>query len=244
MFYNPALISQLRARPITPGAVTGTSAMMAPAPGAPQGTGVGGTPPAGQPTWGQGMFGSAYARAGNNKVNLPYFEEDRNRLGGMLGGQSPFAGGEWGGLIAQLQDRAAGRGPSIAGDAFNQASQSTQAAIASMSRGSGSAAAGRQGLIQQGRVGQGMAQGYASARNQEMMGAQSALTQALSQRDQLNQNAYLDILARQLGLSKDQLVALQGNQQDASNRRAQDKAASAAKWNAIGGAAGGLGSIF
>lgn len=57
----------------------------------------------------------------NNKLNetrnrldarLPYFEEDRNRLGGMLDGRSPYAGQEWGGLISQLQQQASGKGPS------------------------------------------------------------------------------------------------------------------------------------
>ena len=240
MYFNPALMSQLRARPVAPGMQPPMqgSPMMGAAPGAP---GAGGSP-------GSGLGGGLGRYFGSPKkgtaVNLPYFEEDRNRLGGMMDGQSPYASGNWGSLISQLEDRAAGRGPSIAGDAYREGAMNTQNAIASQARGSGSAAAGRQGLIQQGRISQGMAQGYASARNQEMVGAQGALTQALGSRDQLNQNAYLDLLAKQLGLSKDQLMALQGNQTDATQRRMQDKQLTAAKWSAVSGAFGGLGSIF
>ncbi len=143
---------------------------------------------------------------------LPYFEEDRARLGSMLDGRNPYAGAEWGSLIGQLQNRAMGNGPSITMDAYRQASQDNVNALGAMSRGAGTAAAARQAMIQQNRVGQGMASGLVSARNQEMIGAQGALTQALGQRDQLNQNAYLKILGAQLGLSEQQLQALLGNQ--------------------------------
>lgn len=245
MFYNPALIAQLRSRPVGPG-VPGVP-LTAPAPGSPgQGQpqlgGLGNALVSGgaaKPGWVQ----NAIQQYQLSNVQLPYFEEDRSRLGGMLGDRSPFAGAEWGGLISGLQDRAAGKGPSIAGDAYRSAAMDTTAALGSMARGSGSAAGARQALIQQGRVGQGLAKGYADARNQEMIGAQSALASALSQRDQLNQGAYLDLLAAQLGLSRDQLAALQGNQQYDAQKRAADAQKSAAKWNAIGGALGGLGSI-
>jgi hypothetical protein len=44
-------------------------------------------------------------------MNLPYFQQDRDRLQGLLNGQSPYAGAEWGGLIGQLQQQASGQGP-------------------------------------------------------------------------------------------------------------------------------------
>lgn len=82
-----------------------------------------------------------------------------------------------------------------------------------MSQGSATPGAARQAMIQQGRTGQGMAAGLATARTQEQLGAQGALTQALGARDQLNQGAYLNVLAQQLGLSEAQLRAMMGNQQ-------------------------------
>lgn len=180
----------------------------------------------------------------NPDVHLPYFPEDRERLGGLMDGQNPFAGQEWGGLIKQLQDQAAGRGPSLAMDAYRTASQDTTAGLSSMAHGSASPAAARQAMIQQGRVGQGLAAGLATARTQEQMGAQSALAGALGQRDTLNQNAYLDVLAKQLGMSRAEMEALAGNR-DARNAKAiADKQASAAKYNAIAGGLGAVGGLF
>jgi hypothetical protein len=60
-------------------------------------------------------LGIAYAKNNPDKLfgdkqpdpkyvaQMPYFEEDRKRLGGMMDGRSPFAGEEWSGLINQLQ---------------------------------------------------------------------------------------------------------------------------------------------
>jgi hypothetical protein len=67
-------------------------------------------------------------------------------------------------------------------------------------------------MLQQGRIGQGMASGLATARTQEQLGAQGALAGALGQRDQLNQGAYLSVLGAQLGLSEAQLRAMIANQ--------------------------------
>lgn len=197
----------------------------------------------GQPGQGPGGLLGAGQRALGNGTNmnpqLPYFEEDRQRLGGLMDGHSPFAGQEWGGLINQLQNSASGKN-SIAEMQYRNASQDTVAGLGSLSRGSGSAAAGRQALIQQGRVGQGLAAGSALARGQEMQGAQTALTQALGTRDQLNQGAYLDILAAQLGLSRAQLEALSGNADRKERGQTASKQAKAAKWGAIAGGAGAL----
>jgi hypothetical protein len=69
-------------------------------------------------------------------ANLPYFEQDRQRLGGMLEGRSPYAGQEWGGLVGQLQQQASGQGPSLAQQAYRQASQDNMGALSSMAQGS------------------------------------------------------------------------------------------------------------
>jgi hypothetical protein len=66
-----------------------------------------------------------------------------------------------------------------------------------------------------------MASGYASARNQEMLGSRSALAQALGQRDSINSNSYLQLLGAQLGLSESQLKAMLGNQNYASTLSGQ-----------------------
>jgi hypothetical protein len=60
----------------------------------------------------QQMADKIKSQAAQNQAHLPYFEDDRTRLGGMLDGRNPYAGQEWGGLISQLQNQAAGRGPS------------------------------------------------------------------------------------------------------------------------------------
>lgn len=191
-----------------------------------------------------GLAGRVQTKNAQNNPQLPYFDEDRQRIMEMLGARSAFAGEEWGGLIGQLQRQASGQGPSLAEQQYRSAAQDTTNSLSSMARGSASPAAARQAMIQRGRVGQGMAAGVATARTQEQMAATSALSQALSSRDQINSNAYLDLLAAQLGLSRAQLDALTGNADRAANKKIADRQAKAAKWSAIGGLAGGLGSLF
>jgi hypothetical protein len=168
----------------------------------------------------KGIFGSGQPDP-QYMAQMPHYEEDRNRLGGMLNGHSPYAGSEWGTLIGQLQQQASGQGPSLAQDAYRGAQQDNTAALGSMARGSASPAAARQAMLQQQRSGQGMAQGLATARTQEQLGAQGALGQALQGRDSINQNAYLQVLAAQLGLSEGQLRAMLGNQQYALGMSSQ-----------------------
>jgi hypothetical protein len=111
-----------------------------------------------------------------------------------------------------------------------------------MAQGSASPAAAREAMMQQGRVGQGMAAGVAQARTQEQLGAQSALAQALGQRDQLNQNAYLDVLGKQLGLSEAELRAMIANQQYKVGMAGQPT--NGQKWvGALSGGLGGLGKL-
>lgn len=148
---------------------------------------------------------------------LPNYDQNNQQLDSLLKGQSPYASQDWGTLIQQLQGRANGTAPSVAGMQYQQAQQNTASNLAGMAHGGNSPAAFRQAAIQQGQVGQGMAAGVAQARTNEMMQSQNALTGALGQRDQLNQHAYLEILAQKMGLSKDQMAALMANTQQQTN---------------------------
>lgn len=191
---------------------------------------------------GPGMiFGGGQVPLGG--LNLPFFLQDRERLGQQLNGQSPFAGSEWGGLISQLQARASGAGPSMAGDAYKQASQDSINNLTSLSRNSASPGAARQAILQQGHIQQGLAQGYGRARNEEMMGATGQLAGALGARDQINSNAYTNLLAQQLGLSQGQLKAGMANQQYGLGMAGIDQQADAAKLQALAGFLAGLAKI-
>ena len=152
-------------------------------------------------------------------AGLPYFEQDRARLGGMLQGQSPFASKDWGGLISQLQARASGQGPSVAQMQYQQAMGNANNQLSGMAHGGGSPAAFRQAAIEQGRTGQGLAQGSALARTQEMQAAQGSLQGALGTRDTINSTAYQNILQQQLGLSSQSVNAHLGLQ-NANNQAA------------------------
>lgn len=237
MIASPAMMTQMRFQPVSPmqtayyggGSAFGNTQL-----GAAQNPGAAGGSKINQ------VFGAMNQKWTASQPQLPYFEEDRARLGGLLNGQSPFAGAEWGGLISQLQQQASGQGPSLAEQTYRGAAMDTTNSLSSMARGSGSPAAARAAMIERGRVGQGMQAGVATARTQEQLGAQGALAGALSSRDQLNQGAYLDILAAQLGLSRSQLEALTGNADRQANKDVANKQAKAAKWGAIAGGLGGL----
>lgn len=195
-----------------------------------------------------GGFGGSGEISGGGQVplgalNLPYFQQDRDRLGGLLNGQSPFASGDWNSLIQQLSAQAQGQGPSMAGMAYNKGMQDTGAQLGSMARGSASPAAAYQAMLQQGKLGQGQAAGYAQARTGEMMASQQALGNALNQRDQLNQSAYLNILGQQLGLSQSQLKALMGDQSFAQGMAGIDQQRDAAKLQALSGMLAALGKV-
>lgn len=97
--------------------------------------------------------------------------------------------------MKMLQDRAMGNGPSIAGDAFRNASQQGMTQQLAMSRNAGSSGAGRMAAQNMGNINQGMANGYATARNAEMQGASGQYLQA----QQGNQQAWLDILKQLMG---------------------------------------------
>lgn len=193
--------------------------------------------------FGLGMFGGDDAPP-PPPVELPYFEEDRQRLGGMLGGQSAFAGSEWGGLISQLQARANGTAPSVAGNAYKQASQDSMNQLSSMSQNSASPGAARQAALQAGHIQQGLAQGYSAAALQEQQANQGALTSALGARDQINSNAYQNILQQQLGLSRAQQAALSGNQQAGLQEQQIQMQQQAGQMQAYSGLALGLAKIY
>jgi hypothetical protein len=181
-----------------------------------------------------GQWLSGGGQPGLNQQNLPYFEEDRGRLGGMLGGQSPWVntqfnnpyGQDFRSLIGQLQT-AAGPG----GDQFNSTAiqqyraanarnmQNQLALARSGPAGMNPALASRQAAMGMGRTQQGLAAGVAQARTAERQGAQQALGNVLNgaanadvnyqgigaQQSRANQSAFLDLLGKQLGLSEAQM---------------------------------------
>lgn len=113
--------------------------------------------------------------------------------------------GQYGALIQQLTNRANGAGPSLAGDAYNQAAAEGMQRAMAMSN-SGNPGGARAGLQQIGAANQGMASGYANARNQEMLGAQGQLGTTINMadasqlsRDKMNQEAWLRMLQEQYG---------------------------------------------
>lgn len=191
-------------------------------------------------------FGGPGEIAGNGQVpygslNLPYFQQDRARLQGLMGGQSPFASKDWGDLIGQLKQRASGQGPSLAQQNYNMAAGDTTNALSSMARGSANPDAARQALIQQGRIGQGQAAGLALAGTQEQQAAQQGLTGAIGARDQLNQGAYMGLQQQLAGMNMGQLNALQSNQNYNTANKQIDAQQQAAKMEALASilAAGG-----
>lgn len=93
--------------------------------------------------------------------------------------QNPYLG-DWGSLIKQLQATSSGQGPSLAGNAYNQAHAQGLSDQRSMASG-GSAGAARQAGMNMTRMNQGLAQGYSNARLQEQLAAQQALAGTLAQ---------------------------------------------------------------
>jgi hypothetical protein len=150
-------------------------------------------------------------------------EQTKGMIKGYLGepGRGPFVGanpyeGGWKSLIEQLQGQANGTGPSLAGAQYNRAAQDQQAAIGSLARGAARPGATRAAMMQQARVGQGLASGSAEAVLQEQNAARGQLGAALSgagqasfQRDAANQQGWLTLLASQLGIEGAELAQLQ-----------------------------------
>lgn len=137
----------------------------------------------------------------------------------MLGQGSPYINqhgsqqGNYDSLIKMLQQRASGQGPSLAQDAYNRANSDSLNNLSSLSY-SGTPGGQRMALQQMGNAGQGLAQGLASARNQEMVSNTGALGQSINMADaselnrqKANQEAWLKMLQEQYGLDKTQTQA-------------------------------------
>lgn len=93
--------------------------------------------------------------------------------------QNPYLG-DWGSLIAQLQKTSSGQGPSLAGNAYQQAHAQGLQDQQMMAAG-GSAGQARQAGMNMTQMNQGLAAGYSNARLQEQLAAQQALAATLSQ---------------------------------------------------------------
>jgi hypothetical protein len=126
---------------------------------------------------GGGFLGGLFSFLGGNGVKDAYAWGQKRPQGPQIG-PNPYQG-DWNGLISQLQQQASGQGPSLAGNAYNQASQDSMRQSQAMFRG-GSAGAARAGAAQMGQNQQGLQAGYANARLAEQMAARSQLQGALS----------------------------------------------------------------
>lgn len=92
--------------------------------------------------------------------------------------QNPYLG-DWGALLGQLQQTAAGKGPSLAAGAYQQAHGQALQDQRSMAAG-GSAGQARQAGMNMVKQNQGLAQGVSQVRLQEQLAAQQALQAALT----------------------------------------------------------------
>jgi hypothetical protein len=203
-----------------------------------------GQDPTNVPGIGAGQNTNASGGTNLGQINLPYFQQDRDRINGMLAGQSPFASQDWGSLISQLQQRASGAHPenSLAVQNFNMAQGQQNANLSSLAN-SGDPGARQAAIQAQGRVAEGNSAGLALAGTQEQQAAQAQLGQTLSARDQLNQNAYLNMLQQQLGLSTQQLHALGMDQQFTVQQNQINQQNQAAQMGALGSLAGALAKL-
>lgn len=155
----------------------------------------------------QGGISDQTSGDSRNGVGLPHFVEDRERLGGLLAGQSPFASTDWGALVSHLQGIASGKVQGVAGQQYQQAMGNASNGLSSMAHGLVRAGMGRAVQDQQGQMGQGMVSGTNLAQLQERQAAQQSLQGALGTRDSVNSSAYQNILGQQLGLSSQQVAA-------------------------------------
>lgn len=111
----------------------------------------------------------------------PQLDQAYGLMQGQAGGNDPVRAQQMG-LIQQLQDQAAGRGPSLAQMQLQQATNQNMQqgrAMAASQRGLGGGAAARQIAGQRGSIGQQMAGQSAMARLQEQMAARGMLGQQL-----------------------------------------------------------------
>lgn len=132
------------------------------------------------PMWGaQAIAGrETVAGSGIKDYASKAWQWGQQRPGAPSMGQNPYQS-NWGNLIGQLEQQSRGEGPSLAGNAFREASDTAMKQQLAMSAG-GSAGAARQAGLNMGQIGQGLAQGYSNARLQEQLAARQMLTGALS----------------------------------------------------------------
>lgn len=148
-------------------------------------------------------------------------------------GADPRAGEINANLARQLA-MAEGRGPSLAEQQYRTAQQENVAAQASLAAGGRGAQGQRFAAQNIARSQAGLASGVAEARTREQMAAQSAYNQSIQsaqgadaeraalnaqlqqQTGQANQQAYMTLLAQQLGLSEAELRARMQNVQQPS----------------------------
>lgn len=203
------------------------------------------------------MPGSGGSQGGYNAPSYSglqgQFAGQQTALGNILSAgypyvpNSPYAG-NYATLIGQLEQQAAGQGPSLAGEAFKRGSADAVNQQMAMARGGTNAGSARQAAMNIGGIQQGLAQGLAEARTGEQLAARQGLLAALGgaegadfQRSGANQAAYLTVLAQQLGLSQAQMNALlQKAQIDAQTPSTFDKVLSTVGTVGGGLAAGGF----
>lgn len=178
------------------------------------------------------------------QINLPNYLQNQQMLQGLMAGQSPFASGDWNSVISQLQGRANGTN-SLAAQEYGQQQAQGAANLAGMAHGGATPASFRAAAQQQGQMTEGLAAGQAQAQTQEQNTAQQALTSALGTRDQINSSAYQNLMGSYLGLSQQQLSALQGDQSYNLGKSGQTVQQQGNQMNALGallGAGAKLGS--
>ena len=185
-----------------------------------------------------------------DNIQLPNYQQNRDRLGGYLGqGRGPYVGNNpyqqgWDSLISQLQ----GGGPSLADAQYRRATQEGNAAIMGLARSNNRPGAFRAAMVQQAKANQGLAAGSAEAALQEQMQNRQMLGSALSnagqaqwQRDAANQNAWQTLLQQQMGLDSDQYQAQVQREQMRGPSPFQQLAGVASQGLQFAGTAGWLG---
>lgn len=164
-----------------------------------------------------GLWGWITGNQGTDNAN-----KDREFIDPHMRGGSPYINPQGSqlsnqnALIAMLQNRANGNGPSLAGNMYTQAADRSMQQAASMSN-SGTAGGTRAAVTQMGNINQGLAHGYAQARAGEMAQNSGLLSQAIAAADQseimrqrANQEAWLRMLDARTGLSR-QAMGMKSN---------------------------------
>lgn len=155
-------------------------------------------------------------------------------------------------LIQQLQDQAAGRGPSLAQMQLQSATDRNMRqamALGQSQRGAGAAGAQKSILGQQAQIGQGMANDSAMLRLQEQMAARGALGQQLGQQaGQQQREQEFNATTQQFNIAQQQETARRQQQAAIEQAKLEIEAArlkaDQAKQNSPAGMIGGILSAF